>query len=614
MKVIAWDGEGISLDGPERPQHYVVFGSSSSAPTVGREHLGTIECLEHILRVGKLYPKAVHVAFAFGYDVNMILRGLPKRVLQRVHQNGRVTITKDDTTYFIEHMRGKWFTVSSKGVRVTIYDLFSYFGCSFIKAYKMITGKEVSEVVVSGKENRGSVSIEDLQEIAAYWKEEIQALQELGQTFLGILSAAGFPCMKPYGPGSLATHLNKTNNIVNAMGETPDVVNEAAQYAYSGGRFELLQVGRYVGDVWGADINSAYPYAISKLPDMSPNAGEWEHVIEPTEIEEFGVYRYSLRAHPLSHYPGPIPHRSRGGAMAFPWISNGWAWSPEAQHLLQMEGAVIHEGFVWREATAHRPYAFITDMYELRKQWKAEGKGEQLALKLGMNSLYGKMAQRVGWDTKRMRSPRWHQLEWAGWVTSFCRAQIYSLLLQVDPENILAVETDGVYLLEEPPVSNSSDLGGWEVSSYDEIQYLQSGLAWLRKGDDWTCKRRGLTAASFPLDASVSKLKSMRPHEIWEPLIASRNVFMGMGVSLATDVAVHGSWQDKPREIGIGSVGKRVHIPPLCPACKDGKTGYEALHRMVVNPPADKDSYPHKLPWKDGDYTPPKWDQLELEI
>src|ERR1041385_4064817 len=71
-KVIAWDMEGISHDGIEKPQSAVLFGCSAEpANALNDYRLGTKSMLEYIIDVGRRYPHAIHVGYAFKYDANM---------------------------------------------------------------------------------------------------------------------------------------------------------------------------------------------------------------------------------------------------------------------------------------------------------------------------------------------------------------------------------------------------------------------------------------------------------------------------------------------------------------------------------------------------------------
>jgi hypothetical protein len=70
-KVIAWDMEGISLSGQEKPQHPVLFGCSEYVDTpLEGVRLTMREMLEYIIEVGENNPHSIHVGYAFRYDAN----------------------------------------------------------------------------------------------------------------------------------------------------------------------------------------------------------------------------------------------------------------------------------------------------------------------------------------------------------------------------------------------------------------------------------------------------------------------------------------------------------------------------------------------------------------
>lgn len=54
--------------------------------------------------------------------------------------------------------------------------------------------------------------------------------------------------------------------------EIPYEIQELAWLTFYGGRFELLIKG-FIGECWLYDINSAYPHALSKIPDIT--CGKW---------------------------------------------------------------------------------------------------------------------------------------------------------------------------------------------------------------------------------------------------------------------------------------------------------------------------------------------------
>lgn len=636
-RFIAWDGEGMTRE-EGAPQLYTLFGCSTGDFIEDEKGLHTFEVLDFIVTIGEKYPAAYHVGFAFGYDANMIVRNLKERNLKYLHEKGhcrlRHPITKQ--TYVIMYRKNKWFSISrleadydrkhnpAAKVTVRIYDIFGFFTCSFVKAVKDMLGDSPElETVIEGKSRRNEFSAEGMEYVRRYWRVEIQLLAKVAEELRRRLWGAGLTITQWHGPGALASFAMRREGIKSHMRENLSEIREAARYGYAGGRFELYKVGRTKGPVYSYDINSAYPYGISQLPSMAE--GEWTYEESPNRIARFGIYHVRLHVKVgFDHAPGPLFHRDREHNISYPWVTDGWYWGPEVAPLYaqarrgKLPGFEIVEGWHY-SGFSSRPFFWVADMYEKRREWKAKGNASQLALKLCLNSLYGKMAQRVGWDEQRNRLPPWHQLEWAGWVTSNTRAMLYEKMKQIPWPDLIAVETDGIYTTCPPEIlgiTESTELGGWEVTQYDEIIYIQSGLAWLRRGDDWTAKRRGLDNDSLSLTESIEYTRRLHPNTRWSPYIGKTTRFIGMGAALNSAAPTrvrHCVWETREREVSPGEHGKRVHFPANCHACYAGATAYEMAHDLVIRSRANvhEMSTPHSIPWEGKDDTQAMWREYE---
>jgi len=629
---IAWDGEGVNLRGPGKPQSYVLFGSSVGH-IENRQGLAAFDCLDHIIATGEANPNAVHCGFAFSYDANMIVHSLSPTSLARLHRNGWVRLKKQDgTTYSVTFAKGKFFRVTKHKpgydakknphakTTVQIFDMWSFFASSFVKAYEAMIGP-VPDIIKEGKAGRAEFSIEEFDEILEYWSREIQMMRELATEFRRRVYNAGLRITQWHGPGALASYVLKQHKIKGHMRESPAAIKLAARYAYAGGRFECYKIGRVTGPVFSYDINSAYPYAISQLPGLG--TGEWVYVASPTRISKFGVYHVRLkRGSGFASRPSPIFHRDRQHNITFPWVTDGWYWSPEAYHA-RKAGAEIVEGWEYTGWDS-LPFAFIAEMYDQRLDWKLRGISAQIALKLAMNSIYGKLAQRIGWDPETKRLPPFHQLEWAGWVTSLTRARLFDIMSRIPTPELVSVETDGVFTTMSPDrlgIEESTAMGGWEIKQYDEVMYVQSGLAWLGSADGvWTDKRRGLDpcrlnhepeecncSSTFSLNACREYLSDLHPAPTrdipWHAYKGQSTRFLGLGQALMSRLPTqtrHCVWETAPREITPGG-GKRIHVPFSCPACEAGASAYEMAHDLVINSRAlmEPESYPHSIPWEE---------------
>jgi hypothetical protein len=540
-----------------------------------------------------------------------------------------VRLKRDPVTeYIVTYRKAKFFQVTriDAGMRTTvrIFDIFTFFMTSFEKAYTEMIGP-IPTLITEGKAGRKTFTLAEFEHVKRYWTLEIQLVRELAEELRKRVYGARLFITEWHGPGALATYSMREHGIRQHMAVAPSDVRLAARYAYAAGRFELFGVGRYTGPVWGVDLNSAYPAGLRLVPSLSEGKWlfeDWTKPLREKLIRPFGLYYVKLHSkRPLGIKKlSPLFHRDKHHELTFPWDTEGWYWGPEAKQAA-MAGATVVAAWQYVDWTT-RPFEYINDMFEQRRQWKRDGNSAQMALKLCMNAKTGKAAQRVGWK-ENGRIPGWHQLEWAGFVTSYTRAALYDVMQRIPVGEVLAVETDGFYTTMDPyelGIVGSDILGGWSVDTYDEVMYVQSGLAWLRsgtcslasncshrneKGCAWTTKRRGLDPESFQLSDCIDYLSTLVPNEREWPIfkgITTRFTSMGMALASRDAKAKHCVWTTTPREISVGAQGKRVHVPRFCISCSMGVSAYERAHDLIITPPNPKaggiKSYPHSVPWE----------------
>lgn len=604
-RFVCWDGEGVTE--PSTNAHYYVLFGNSDGDYISGDSLATHDCLR--LLIDSADPDAIHFGFAFNYDVNMILKDLPKNHWRILIDEGWVRWGD----FRINYMPRKWFQVTDryKKQTVKIWDVWSFFMTSFVVACSQY-GIDLAELVTSGKEDRSSFKLDELEtKILPYWKEENDKAVELLESLRHSLYGANLLITQWHGPGAIASYSMGQHRMGEAMRTPPEQVLRASQYAYGGGRFELFKVGRANCKVYEYDINSAYPYAISQLPNLS--RGEWKHVTEPTTIARFGVYRISWRQNPYRPManvlrPHPFLYRNEKGLISYPCINDTWVWSPELWRTHNFPGLEIHEGWEFVENSDDRPFEWLAQNYELRQKYKREGNQAQYALKLQMNSMYGKMAQRVGWNEARNTPPKWHQLEWAGWVVSYCRAMVFQASLLAGT-NLVAFETDAVFSTTPIDFGKGSQgftigtrLGDWEATTYDDFIYLQSGCRFglnprvngKRKHNGWQPKYRGFDKGS--IDVRKVKRVLAKDPEHWE-ITGTTTRFIGAKQAMQTDWSSWRKFITTERTLRIGGEGKRQHIPNLCRACANGIPGSQGFHDCVLANPMGGASHPHPLPW-----------------
>lgn len=601
---VAWDGEGITYPG-DIQQSYVLLGASTGDRQTARS-LSTLDCLELLLEVGERNRDSIHVGFAFQYDVNMILRDLNRTELHRIYHTNHCKWGG----FSIQYFPGKWLNVKQGERRIRLYDVFSFFQSSFVVACEKFLGADDPELVGirEGKQARSSFEFHQLDTfIIPYWEAELRLLVRLMDSLRNDLTQAELFVTSWHGPGAVASTTFKKHKIQLAKCETPPEVQRASQFAYAGGRFEQFMCGHYDSRVYEYDINSAYPSAIAELPNLS--SGHWEQVDE-FEPDSFGIWnvRYVNVPREMFFDPEPVFFRNRHGQVSYPDYVQGWYWTPEASLIPES----VSSGYVFRpDPGTDRPFRFVEDMYRIRAEWKQSGNSAERALKLALNSLYGKMAQRKGWETTE-RAPQWHQLEWAGYVTSHCRAKLYRAMMQ-SPDTVIALETDAIFSTKPLDLPIGDGLGEWSESAFDWITYVQSGFYFAGEGGSTIERYRGFDRGSIS-HATILSYLGIRPKDRKgnpnDSVVGLTTRFVGMGSALHTS-AVWRSWDTAERVIRVGDGGKRWHSERACPECRENLSMTEALHHLQMRPGGGP-SHPHKLPWVEEEISPQRF-AIDLE-
>ncbi len=126
-----------------------------------------------------------------------------------------------------------------------------------------------------------------------------------------------------------------------------------------------------------------------------------------------------------------------------------------------------------------------------------------MPIKVGINSLYGKTAQRIG-------SNEFFSLAWAGYTTAATRAKLANAAYQ-NPSSIIGFATDALFSTTPISVPISDELGDWEESRFDSGTFFQSGVYRLNQAESHTDRYRG-SPLRRGIDDIVEQLKE-NPHD-----------------------------------------------------------------------------------------------------
>jgi hypothetical protein len=486
------------------------------------EPLTTWECLDFLCDCPPT-REAILEGFSFGYDVTMILRDLPS--VRRAHLlsdkeqgdgKSRYTYWAGDKArsdgFGIEYLKNNYFRVcrtrlhrvtiggeikvyprAIKGTSRTIYESFGFFQASFLKTLKAwnVGTPDVRAEIEANKAERGEVAIGRRQR--DYCAMECDLLAELMEQFREVCHdpAVNIRPRTWNGAGKLSAALHKSHGTITAetLAEllAPEIqvgLFDMANAAYYGGRFEVTRVGAIRGPIFEDDIHSAYPAAMERLPCLEH--GTWRKAsarqlshLDPACHTFMAPLRFS---HSAKHAPHPggstggrsnvcgFPVRQKDGRLFWPMQGGGVYWSCEiaAAKKLGAQVGYAGPGWLYEQRCECRPFNWVCPLYEARRALGADLRGHPI--KLAINGLYGKLAQRIG-------HPKYANLIWAGLITALTRAQLMDAAAR-DPEAVIMFATDALFTTRSIPADLGDGLGQWERKEHDRLFIVQPGIYW----------------------------------------------------------------------------------------------------------------------------------------
>lgn len=576
--VVGWDGEGAEVDGVHV---YNLLANSLGRYIRNDKGLSTVACFEFFLDCNS--SSAINVVFSGGYDVNMILRDVPKDKIKTLWKDGRVHWN----CYRITYRQRKVFSVAKQqhgkrqeyGKSFVLWDVFGFFQASFVKACrKWLVDDDTIETIDAMKQKRSEFTTDEFDTILRYCRQECDLLVLLVEELFKSLDSAGLQLRRFDGAGAIAGAMLRQNSVKQHIPKPPDDIYRAIQLAYAGGRIEAVQVGNHEGPVWKYDINSAYPSAMIQLPSWE--GATWQTEQRPSSegacIASLVAVEWSYtETQPLY----PLFFRAHDGTILFPRTGTGIYWMSEFSNLQRYfrEGEDYEVLYTINCYSPHpevRPLEWVQEAYNTRLAFKRQGNMAQEAIKLGINSIYGKFAQQEGYvrevpGVRKERWPTYHCLAWASMATAATRSLMYSTSV-AKADNVVAFATDAVITTTElDGVGVGDGLGQWSLERYDGCTVVQAGVYWLKDPDtgEWYSKYRGFDPDSLSRDAVLA---AWGRGDTTLPVTLTR--FVGMGSALnRTDFHSHWRhWETEDRTLDLIPKGKREAISTefatrLCP-------------------------------------------------
>lgn len=292
--------------------------------------------------------------------------------------------------------------------------------------------------------------------------------------------------------------------------------------SYFGGRCEAFKIGKTHAQV--IDANSMYPYAMRECVFPNPKYIRYDLNVHPKNLHMY-LKNYEgcvyCRVVHKDHQFGFLPVK-HAGKLLFPTGEFSGCWNFNELRFA-LDHKVIEIKTITKVVYSDRmesPFiGYINSLFKQRLQAQREGKDfEEYRIKIFMNSLYGKFAQRIlseeiyikdvekqahiiedyqrskafiklsmfNMDRKdailTIRATKFAHISYsipsfASYTTSFARVHLLRKLLDMANYSPVYVDTDSIFFENEHrPIVNEAGLGGWkkEQKLITEIRGLKN--------------------------------------------------------------------------------------------------------------------------------------------
>jgi len=426
------------------------------------------------------------------YDADCIVKLLPEEILRRYKWKKELKFQYGK--FKIHYIDKKKLTISKGKHSISLYDIMQYYDDKkLVTAYKTNIKKDLDSEYLQTKEKRDKFTKHYYSRhkklIRKYCTMDCKLTCELAEhwinTFYQVFS---FYCANWISSGYLAEKVLINNGVyIPLFNEVPFEAQELARNSFYGGRFELITRG-FIGKCHIYDINSAYPYSLTKIPDITK--GRWVSGNKIHQKAELGFFFIEASIDD-SVKICPFPFRKKNRTICYP--CGKFRTFVTLQELQMVAGdtkikykILESHQFIPIKNCTYPFHEFIESEYYKRLELKNKKDPLQQAIKVVLNSIYGKTAQRTNNVIGNLFNP-----VIAASITGHTRAQLYSFMKENNlNSDVVAFATDAIACRKKIPDLDSTKLGEMKHDKYgDDTIFLSNGFYTL-DGKIW--KKRGI--------------------------------------------------------------------------------------------------------------------------
>ncbi len=459
----------------------VLLGTTKKSPTL-------TDYFNYLVNITGENPLTVFVVYNLKFDAQIILKSLGKKITSLYFGetgNGEkyTGIFEDIKIKYIPKKMLSLRSVNDKEKKVIIYDAMQFFLGSGIKkksdldsvAEKYLGKHKEYDGKYQDKVFPDKIDQNELDKIIQYCKQDcVLAKQVMDIWIENFHSAFGFYPQKYHSMGSIAIDYLRTQlDYFPTFKYIPYDVNALAFNAYFGGRFEITERG-LIQDIHHYDIRSAYPYAMSKMPDFT--RGKWIKIKNIAEFKDnkelIGFYKITTTV--KEKKIAPFMFRGKLGLVYCPsgtFITH--TTSNELKTAVENYNVKIHkiQGYCFKpdHGAEHWEFNDIVN-YMYRQRMSQTNEGQKYIFKIGINSLYGKTAQSKP-EPRGIFNP-----VICSYITGYTRGMLLDAIKD-NKDDITQLATDAIFSkkkLNNLPISQK--LGDYEYNHHPKMIVIMAGV------------------------------------------------------------------------------------------------------------------------------------------
>ncbi|MDY6966659.1 MAG: DNA polymerase [Halobacteriota archaeon] len=448
----------------------------------------------------KDYQDTFNFFYNVKFDFQALIKHLPLWAYTRLYEKQDVTLRgyfQNGHDLRIQYIPGKLFTLTRKNsarsgksyVKTTFYDIAQFYEMSLEKAGKLYSKR---------RKLGDYIDAEKLGTSFLYWKQnfwrvlvycirDCRVTQDLAERVQDtVFDRLGFYPSSYSSKASVAVEYTRRECKVPVITKLPASIINMAIRSYHGGWFECMARGRFE-KLYNYDINSAYPFAIRDLIDI--NEGEWRHTRDVSQEAYYGLYEVDVEVPDDENLIPPLAFKRTQTETIRP-CGNFRTTINKLEYEAYKDCVTfkVYRGWEFFPSRIIKPFEKVIEtLYRWKKELSKESY-EYLFVKKIMNSLYGKMYEKIkDRKTGKYRAGILFNPIYADIITSKCQIQLWEAMMQ-KPQDIVMCATDGILSQSPLDLPQSDELGDWSFEGCDTGIVFQSGV--YQVGDQY--KQRGV--------------------------------------------------------------------------------------------------------------------------